>query len=143
MQSQRPSCDTASAKVSWHLALVAKAAAETNAEFDAASYLQTWGSSRARPPSKCEEKGLPLAITSNSPVRLAAPTTRCCTCAFVTTMLAAGHAAHDHQYCSLAHALAAMVAAELCCGTATRDQGSGPCSIERLMRAKDLRGSLL
>ena len=55
MQSQRPSCDTASANVSWHLALERKAAAETNADFDAETLLQTLGPMRARPPSKREE----------------------------------------------------------------------------------------
>ena len=43
------------AHAGWHLALEGKAAAETNADFEAEALLQTQGSMRARPPSKREE----------------------------------------------------------------------------------------
>lgn len=75
------------------------------------------------------------------PVRLEAPATRCCTCCHSAAVLAAGHAVHDCQRCSLAPAPAEIIAGKTCSGTATHDQGVGPCFINRCARENDLRGS--
>ena len=55
-----------------------------------------------------------------------APGQRWCTCCRAAAVLAAGHAAHNHQCCSLAPAPAASTAGQLRYGTATHDPRGGP-----------------
>ena len=79
MQSQRPSCDTASANVSWHLALERKAAAETNADFEAAALLYVRDPRRARPSLPWDEKPSTAASAKATSFHLKANATPCCT----------------------------------------------------------------